>query len=137
MKQILTAVLVFCAVSAGATEWAANIVYWCQHNGHTEVTNIYDAVTGMELVDGAQEILWRAEITDPPSKAALQAQDQDAVLAWWADFCKTRDADVSEWHDIQRAFAEVLLSEINILREAAGLEPRTMAQFKTAIKAKL
>ena len=36
-----------------------------------------------------------------------------------------------------KALIELLLDEINILRANAGMEPRTIAQFKTAMKGKL
>ena len=39
--------------------------------------------------------------------------------------------------DFMKAFVVLLIDEINILRQAAGLPLRTVAQFKTAMKNKL
>jgi len=36
-----------------------------------------------------------------------------------------------------KAFAEIIMDELNILRDQHGLAPRTMAQLKTAMKNKL
>jgi hypothetical protein len=38
---------------------------------------------------------------------------------------------------IEQAFALVVLEEVNLLRQALGLEPRTVQQLKNAVKAKL
>ena len=38
---------------------------------------------------------------------------------------------------VMRAFMEIVLNEINLLRDQAGLTPRTGAQLKTAIKNKI
>jgi len=53
-----------------------------------------------------------------------------------ADNMKTR---VIEGFDIVmfKAFAEIIMDELNILRANDGLPPRTMAQLKTAMKNKL
>ena len=40
-------------------------------------------------------------------------------------------------HEMVKAFAEIMLDEINILRSEAGLNDRTMTQFKNAMKNKL
>ena len=48
------------------------------------------------------------------------------------DDAKTAQADATI-----KAFALVVLDEINILRVNAGLQPRTVAQLKSAVKAKL
>lgn len=49
-----------------------------------------------------------------------------------------KDADIEARFDSTlRAFALVLISEINILRVSAGLPVRTIQQLKDAVKAKL
>jgi hypothetical protein len=47
---------------------------------------------------------------------------------------KAQTADTAKWTDRERRFAEVLLKEINILRDAAGLPDRTMAQLEAAMR---
>lgn len=49
---------------------------------------------------------------------------------------KDRMSDIDNW-GLQKAFALVVLDEINTLRVAAGLNPRTVNQLKTAIRSKL
>lgn len=50
----------------------------------------------------------------------------------------TRHADIELMFDEPlKAFAEVMLDEINILRTNAGLQPRTIQQLKNAVKAKI
>jgi len=64
--------------------------------------------------------------------ALPQQTKDDAVSQGNADV-----ADIDAWTDREKAFAKVLLDEINILRDAAGLPDRTMTQLKTAIAGKL
>jgi hypothetical protein len=62
----------------------------------------------------------------------LQTQDNDV------DYQKTKKADIEkQFDDTLKAFSLVLLSEINILRVAAGLPERTVKQLKAAVKIKL
>jgi hypothetical protein len=65
----------------------------------------------------------------PPTQAELDA-DQQAQLDGLNE--KVMGGDLA-----LKAFALIVLDEINILRSAAGLEPRTPAQLKTAHRAKL
>lgn len=72
-----------------------------------------------------------------PTKAELEAVEAQAIV-WYNDKTKTSQADFENW-DRQElvAFAKVMLDEINVLRQTLGLQPRTLAQLKSAIKAKL
>ena len=68
---------------------------------------------------------------------------RDAELAYQAtpegiDAAKTAEADIEQRFDpTLRAFALVMLDEINTLRTNAGLQPRTVAQLKNAVKNRL
>ena len=54
------------------------------------------------------------------------------------DIEKTLEADIEvKFDSTLKAFALVVLSEINILRVESGLPERTVQQLKDAIKAKL
>lgn len=50
---------------------------------------------------------------------------------------KTRAIEKFNSPEILRAFAEIIVDELNTLRANDGLPPRTMAQLKTAMKTKL
>jgi hypothetical protein len=66
-------------------------------------------------------------------KPITQAQ-VDAHL----DAVKTNKADIELVFDSAlKAFALVVLDEINALRTNAGLTPRSVQQLKTAVKSKL
>ena len=66
-------------------------------------------------------------------KEPIQAEE-DAYLS----AKKTEEADIEvKFDSTLKAFALVVLSEINLLRANAGLPERTMAQLKAAVKAKL
>jgi hypothetical protein len=66
-------------------------------------------------------------------------QDIDAVTDQQVDDdVKDEDADIQkQFSPTLKAFAMVMLDEINILRTTAGLPVRTPAQFKAAVRAKL
>ena len=54
------------------------------------------------------------------------------------DDAKTIEADIEvKFDSTLKAFALVVLNEINILRTSAGLPERTIAQLKNAVKSKL
>ncbi len=53
------------------------------------------------------------------------------------DDYKTREVDKIDASLALKAFVMIMLDEINILRLAAGLNARTMAQLKTAMKNKI
>jgi len=86
-------------------------------------------------------------VTGQPSKywtitgdiIALKSQaERDAVDA--ADLSTQRDNATNQLdpiEDILRAFALVVLDEINILRTQHSLADRTIAQLKTAVRSKL
>jgi hypothetical protein len=72
--------------------------------------------------------------------AEMDQTDKDAVdaaEAAAADAAKTEEANITDWSGATKAFALVVLDEINLLRSNAGLAERTLAQLKAAIKAKL
>ncbi len=68
----------------------------------------------------------------------MSQPDRDAVDA--ALEVGTLDAvanELDQARTIMRAFAEVVLDEVNILRAQHGLAPRTLVQLKQAVRAKL
>ena len=60
-----------------------------------------------------------------------------ALIAEADDNMKARIIDGFDSPKMLKAFAEIVMDELNILRAGAGLDPRTMAQLKTARKNKL
>jgi len=86
-------------------------------------------VNGQEITLSAEEeVLVQSEWdinSQPPTE-----QEIDAVLTIEADIEVRFDSTL-------KAFALVVLSEINSLRVNAGLPERTIQQLKTAVKAKL
>lgn len=60
-----------------------------------------------------------------------------ALIAEADDNVKTRVIDRFDSPAMLKAFAEIIMDELNILRVANGLSERTMAQLKTAMKNKL
>lgn len=71
--------------------------------------------------------------------AALMSQaERDAVDATLEAAMLDAIADeLDQVRTIMRAFAEVVLDEINNLRGQHGLAPRTLAQLKQAVRSKL
>ena len=68
----------------------------------------------------------------------MSQAERDAVDA--AETVSRRDAladELDRTQTILRAFAEVVLDEFNNLRAQHGLQPRTLAQLKTAVRNKL
>lgn len=86
---------------------------------------------------------WMLPATAPGDleESELQAHfDARAAELWRVAQAKRYPPDVWERIPLKRllkAFALVLLDEINLLRERAGLQPRTADQIATAIKGKL
>lgn len=61
-----------------------------------------------------------------------------ADIDYYNETKKTEEADIEiQFDSTLTAFALVVLNEINILREAAGLPERTVQQLKDAVKARL
>lgn len=73
-------------------------------------------------------------VTDPLNALVCWRMRDAAEL----DAIATQQADIEIQFDATlKAFALVVLDEINLLREAASLSPRTINQLKNAVKAKL
>lgn len=87
-------------------------------------------------IDGVMEIIGF------PGGIPSQA-DQDLWTQEYNDWVASGGLDIEKadieknFDDLLKAFALVLLDEINTLRVAAGLNPRTVNQLKTAIRSKL
>ena len=90
-------------------------------------------------------------LTKKVNGAEVQCTDEEetAILSEWAennrprtaqeiDNAKSLEADINaKFNPTLKAFALVVLDEINLLRIAAGLPERTINQLKNAVKAKL
>jgi hypothetical protein len=95
----------------------------------------------LEITDGVD--VWYLPATAPDDLEAgdLQAHfDAQADDLWLLAREKGYSPNVLLWlqeRRLIRAFAEVVKDEVNILRALHNLSPRTLTQFKNAIKAKL
>lgn len=91
----------------------------------------------MSAVEGEIHKYWVTPVVaDTP--ALMSQSEQDAVDA--AELSASRDAlanEIDRNESYTRAFALVVLDEINALRAAASLNPRTPAQLKTALRNKM
>ena len=86
------------------------------------------AVTGF----GSQYWIITGDVVTLMDQAARDAVDLVA-----SDAQKDTEAERLQVSGFDRAFAEVVLDEVNILRAEAGLGARTLAQLKTALRSKL
>ena len=64
------------------------------------------------------------------SRDAVDAAEDSGQLDSIAD-------ELEQARTVMRAFAEVMLSEINLLRAEHGLTPRTLRQLRNAVRSKL
>lgn len=69
-------------------------------------------------------------LMDQAARDAVDAAEEVASLDAIAD-------QLDQTRSIMKAFAEVVLDEINGLRDLHSLNPRTLAQLKTAVRSKL
>ena len=69
-------------------------------------------------------------LADAPARVVIDEALEAGRLDGVAD-------ELDEVETVLRAFAEVVLDEINILRAEHSLTPRTLAQLKVALRAKL
>lgn len=138
MRKVIVAV--FCMVLAGnvqAASWAARIKYWYSVNVDPNVPDI-SVIADLEDKSNGEGVKIKWKVSGPNrTKSWLEDHDAEAD-AWLVEYEGTAKADIDNWNAQQRAFAEVMLDEINILRNKHGdLDPRTLGQLKAAIKAKL
>lgn len=98
-------------------------------------TNVYVVDPDMSPVDGVSTKYWllTGDVLSVMDQAA-----QDAV-----DAVETTDRldaisdRLDDSEDIQRAFARLVMDELNILRANDSLAPRTLSQLKTGLRNKL
>lgn len=91
------------------------------------------------VVDGHLEFMvWQDRTTGQPSTESKPTLTQ--CEAWLPDLPTDfgKNEVCGNWFDekLQKAFALVVLDEVNILRSAAGLVPRTATQLRNAVLAK-
>ena len=90
------------------------------------------AVTGFAVIYWLRNAFPDNNVTlmDQAARDALDAAAEVIRLDGVAD-------ELDRTQTIMRAFAEVVLDEINNLRGQHGLNPRTLAQLKNAVRSKL
>jgi len=90
-----------------------------------------------EIEEGYERLLPIGAIEISDAEAAILLTP-DPMTPQEEDDAKTLEADIEvNFNSTLKAFALVVLSEINTLRANAGLPERTVQQLKSAIKAKL
>lgn len=115
--------------------------FYVEVDGDDTIMGVYSDQRGQTVPPGAVEITQEEKAILAAAGTFDRHLIQGGVLVpdpTWPDRDADRKADLNNHQDeILRAFALVWLDEINILRELAGEPPRTGAQLKAAIKAKL
>jgi hypothetical protein len=95
----------------------------------------------LELTSGGESWMLPATAPGNLTKPELQAYfDEQAAYLWTLARAKKHSGEIEGHVDprhVLRALLLVFLDEINILRENAGLTPRTVSQLRTALKRKL
>ena len=131
--SITTAVIAFLigsVISGNALDWSKCLQYKFQTANPNTSWMLQDDGQGVYIKK------WNPPDAQP-TKAELEAVEVQAI-AWFSDKIKTDESDIEKWDRPELvAFAKVMLDEVNILRTQLGLQPRTLAQLKSAIKAKL
>jgi len=138
MRTLLVGVcVVLIAGSVQAASWAARIKYWYSVNVDPNVPDI-SVIADLEDKSNGEGVKIKWKVSGPNrTKSWLEDHDAEAD-AWLVEYEGTAKADIDNWNAQQRAFAEVMLDEINILRNKhEDLDPRTLGQLKAAIKAKI
>ena len=133
MKKIMF-VIMFCAVTSSlswALDWHACLTY-----------KFPDAPAGSWVLqddsDGKGPFIKEWKLAAPkPTKTELKAVEAVAV-PWYQNRIKAQKADFNNWSNEElKALVKVLLDELNILRQKAGLQERTADDLKQALKAKM
>ena len=105
----------------------------------------YESMTGtwrwvcwLEIVENSEVFWLPATAPGELEEAELQAHfGALGAYLWTVAQQKQHQPDVTlhlRERELLRRLVEVILSEINILREVAGLPPRTLKQLKRALK---
>jgi len=90
--------------------------------------------------DSVTDLLTVPDVSQPDLDAALVTYNADpaaADAAWtqkFSDMETTRKQAEFDDREVLRAFAKLLVQELNILRALHSLPPRTFAQLRTAIR---
>ena len=92
----------------------------------------------LSAVVGVDPIYWKVEADQFVEMTQQEKDARDAEIVA-ADLVRDREIAKREIDNkiILRAFAEVIMDEINILRGQHGLAERNLSQLVTAIKAKI
>lgn len=131
-KKILIAMLLLCAINAHATDYVFKMVITNQmFKGSYTGENVPDIDKAGRALIHVTEVQYGTG-----SQADFDALPQ-AVIDQAIDDANTAESDIDKWAAINKAFAKVVLDEINLLRVNAGLSERTLTQLKNAIKNKM
>ncbi len=87
-------------------------------------------------IDGQPPKYWKIVSGKVLAMSEAERAEVDAAEAE-ANFNAAIAEEVDDSAAITRAVVRVVVSEINALREQAGLKPRTMDQVRTAIRSQL
>lgn len=93
------------------------------------------------ILDSGTDYAWRVggiPLDEPDVQSYLEARESRYLQAAIAAQAESPELykNVTTWR-ILKAFALVVLDEINILRQSAGLSQRSASQIENAIKTKL
>lgn len=87
--------------------------------------------------DGAYIAEWNSGETQPTETELLSADIASGQANANSDRLDDTASQLDRQDDILRAFMLLVLDEVNALRQAAGLQPRTAQQLRNAIRNKL
>ena len=96
----------------------------------------------LAAVNGVPESYWKVVVADVLEYSQAEKDAQDAAEAAAEDLA-LREGAKGFFNGqipiglILRAFADIVKDEFNILRDIHGLAPRTLAQLKAAIQARV
>lgn len=99
-----------------------------------ESVDNYIEYPDLTAVDGFPVYYW---VITGDIVSLMSQVDRDAVDLAKSEADKDSTADTIDADPYLRAFALVMLDEINLLRTNAGLSTRTALQIKTAVRSKL
>ena len=139
MKAILTGLFFMGLVATGhavETNYYYAAYYWCQQNGHTNVSLDLSEVLNMKESKGALSYIcsnadsWK--IGSPPSKADLEALDQEAAATAFKD----AKADVKAERGATKTEILGLMDSVNVKLKALGSKEITEKELLSAIEAR-
>ncbi len=90
--------------------------------------------SGWKLSGNSDEIVVETSLATETLQAAIEQHVIDGPAAW-VEYYKDKAAEtMNDGKNLRIAILKAFLSELNILRNAHGLAPRTLAQLKNAVR---